>query len=74
MAAKFKMANKTEFSYVAKQTLVRLKTFGQFNLDWKKKNWKLQNQKWPLHSRWPPKFDLLLKSKNRLIYRNKIFF
>jgi hypothetical protein len=31
MAAKFKMATKTIFAYVAKKTLVRLKTFGQFD-------------------------------------------
>jgi hypothetical protein len=31
MAAKFKMATKTKFASVAKKTLVRLKTFSQFN-------------------------------------------
>jgi hypothetical protein len=31
MAAKFKMATKTKFAYVAKKTLVRLRTFGQLN-------------------------------------------
>jgi hypothetical protein len=31
MADKFKMATKTKFAYVAKKTLVRLRTFGQFN-------------------------------------------
>jgi hypothetical protein len=30
MAAKLKMATKTKFAYVAKKTLVRLRTFGQF--------------------------------------------
>jgi hypothetical protein len=30
VAAKFKMATKTKIAYVAKMTLVRLRTFGQF--------------------------------------------
>jgi hypothetical protein len=30
MAAKFKIATKTKFANVAKKTLVRLRTFGQF--------------------------------------------
>jgi hypothetical protein len=30
-AAKFKMATKTKLAYVAKKTLVRLRTFDQFN-------------------------------------------
>jgi hypothetical protein len=39
----------------------------------KKKNiWKLQ--KWPLNSRCPPKFDLLLKSTNRLLQQKNYFF
>jgi hypothetical protein len=29
MVAKFKIATKTNFAYVAKKTLVRLRTFGQ---------------------------------------------
>jgi hypothetical protein len=44
-----------------------------FVLEKNKKNiWKLQIPKWLLNSRWPPKFDLLLKSTNRLFYQ--IFF
>jgi hypothetical protein len=31
MAAKFKMATKTKFVYVAKKTLVRLRSFGHFD-------------------------------------------
>jgi hypothetical protein len=31
MAAKFKMATKTQFAYVAKKTLVHLKVFGQLD-------------------------------------------
>jgi hypothetical protein len=31
VAAKFKMATKTKFAYVAKKTLVSLRTFGQFD-------------------------------------------
>jgi hypothetical protein len=73
MAAKLKMATKTKFTYVAKKTLVRLRTFGvfiDFGLEENKKNiWKLQNQKWMLNSRWSPKFDLLLKSTNHLFYQ-----
>jgi hypothetical protein len=47
--------------------------FIDFGLEKNKKNiWKLQNLKWPLNSRWQPKFDLLLKSLNRLFYQ--IFF
>jgi hypothetical protein len=32
MAAKLKMATKTKFAYVAKKTLVRLRTFGPIQL------------------------------------------
>jgi hypothetical protein len=31
MATKFKIATKTKFTYVAKKTLVHLRTYGQFN-------------------------------------------
>jgi hypothetical protein len=66
MAAKFQMATNTKFAYVAKKTLACLRFFG-----WKK-NLKLQNQKWTFNSRWPPKFELLLKFKNRYFYQ--VFF
>jgi hypothetical protein len=47
-----------------------MRFFIDFGLEKNKKNiWKLQNQKWPLDSRWQPKFDLLLKSTNRLFYQ-----
>jgi hypothetical protein len=40
VVAKFKMATRTKFVYVAKKTLVRLRTFGQFDFYrfWAKKN------------------------------------
>jgi hypothetical protein len=34
-----------------------------------KKKWKLPIPKWLLNSRWPPKFDLILKYTNRLFYQ-----
>jgi hypothetical protein len=58
VASKFKMATKKNS---------RSCNFIDFGLVKNKKNiWKLQNQKWPLNSRWPPKFDLIIKSTNRL--------
>jgi hypothetical protein len=78
VVAKFKMATRTKFAYVAKKTLVRIRTFGLFDFYrfWAEKNKKknirkLQNQIWPLNSRWPPTFDLLLKPTNRLFDQKK---
>jgi hypothetical protein len=52
---------------------IQLCVFIDFGLEKNKKDiWKLQHQKWPLNSRWPPIFDLLLKPTNRLFYQ--IFF
>jgi hypothetical protein len=72
MAAIFKMATKTKFSYVAKKTLVRLKTwpirlciFIDFGLE-KKKYLEAPKLKIVAQFKMAPKFDLLLKPTNRL--------